>query len=264
MEDPTKPVAVSSEQLAAPTAEPSQQSQTVEPTVPVETATPEPKQEPKQKEDPDAVLRKVREQARHDLESEYGKRQSEAIRQVQERAAAERDTLLTQLGQFVPDDELAKARQTIQERGLREQLAYYQQKDAQDGAMRQLQGLAMRNLELVKKAGYDGFDKIPKDVLGTTAEDAATFPERFADHLATKYRDALADADKREKKAREEGERETEKRLGVPKMSGATPSGSGGSTLEGLQRQLRDAHARNDGAAIDRLGREIEEAVYRR
>jgi hypothetical protein len=232
-------------------------------TAPAATATPEPKQET-QKEDPDAILRKAREQVRHDLDSEYGKKHAEAIRLERERAAAERDALLTQLGQFVPDEELAKARQTIQEKGLREQLADYQQREAQNEQVRRWNAIVQRNVDLVKEAGLSGFDDVPKDVLGTTAEDAVTFPERFAKHTAKKLREAQADAEKREKKAREEAVRETEQALGVDKVSGATPSGGNPSSLEGLQRKLRDAHAKNDIAAIDRLGREIEEAVYRR
>jgi hypothetical protein len=256
MEDLTKPVATASEQGVAPVVTPpSEPSQTVESTAPVETAKPEPKPEPKQAEDPDAVLRRVREQARRELESEFGKRQSEAIRAEKARAAAEHEALLTELGQYAPDDAVAKARQTIQEKGLRERLAYYEQKAAEDAA-RQGEMEQVRNLEaMVQDAGLS-FKDLPKDVIG---DSPVGFTERFARFTAKKLRDALADADKREKKAREEAERETEKRLGVSRVSGSTPTGSSHTGLEELSEELASAAARGDKARVS----ELRDALYK-
>lgn len=264
MEDQTTPIAASSEQSAAPAATSSEQGQVqAESTTPATTAAPEPKEEPKQKEDPDTILRQVREQTRRELESEYGKKQSAAIREANERAVAEREALLTHLGQFAPDDEVAKARQTIQERGLRDQLAYYQQQDQQRAAMQQLGSVAQRNWELVKEAGLEGPADNPwkyvKDITGETPQDAFTFPERFARLAAKRLLEANKDADKREKKAREEAERETEMRLGVPRLSGTTPTGSGHTGLRALSDELASAAARGDKARVS----ELRDAIYK-
>jgi hypothetical protein len=257
MPDETMPTAASSEQ---PQAGPSEQGQVVaESAAPATTAVPEPKPE-KQVEDPDATLRRMREQTRKEVDSEYGKKHAEAIRIERERATAERDALLTQLGQFVPDDELAKYKQTIQVKSIEDENRYWRQKAAEQAEEEKLRGY-VRGLEaIVQDAGLT-FKDLPPEVVGETP---AGFPERFAKYTAKRLLEATKDADKREKKAREEAERETEKRLGVARVSGASPSGTGASTVEGIQKQLRDAHAKGDNAAIRRLGSELEEAVYRR
>ncbi len=256
MEDQTTPITASSEQPTVPAVVPSEPGQvTAESTIPATTAAPEPKQEPPKKEDPDAILRSVRDQARRELESEYGKKQSEAIRQVQERAVAERDALLTHLGQFIPDDELAKARQSIQAKSTEAELNYWRQKAADDAALQE-RATRVRGLEAIIQDAGMKWEDIPKDVVG---ESEVGFPERFARYTAKRLREALTDADKREKRAREEAERETEKRLGVSKMSGATPTGSGHTSLGDLSNELASAAARGDKARVS----ELRDAIYK-
>jgi hypothetical protein len=212
----------------------------------------------------EAARREATEKIRHDLESQFGKKISETQRQERERARQEREQLLTGLSTFVPDEELKRAREQYtlaeqraeQEAELANLKAYAAQKQAED----RLSLAAAEAQNLVQEAGYK-FEDLPKDVLGASPEG---FKERFATHVIKENAKLKKEMDAAVKKAAEDATRETERKLGVTKVSGSEPVGSGKSRLTDLREQLRAAHDRNDEKAIRELGNRIEEEVYRK
>lgn len=210
------------------------------------------------------AMEEARERARHEVASEYGKKLSETKRQAEERARLEREQLLSQLSDFVPDSQLAalreqhtariKAQQQAEEvEQVKARLAAYEQSQ-------QLAELARRATIRAEKAGYNVSD-LPPDVRG---DSPVGFEERFADFLTEEVAKLKKKVASETKKAAEEAARETERKLGVTQVAGSTPVGSGGGDLASLSKKLRDAHARNDGDAIRELEQAIEQEVYRR
>jgi hypothetical protein len=205
------------------------------------------------------VFEEAREKARHDIGSEYGKRLSEERRKSQEAARQEREQLLSQLSDFVPDAQLTSlreqytARQQAQQQyeegeQVKARLAVYEQSA-------QLQQLAQKATIRAEKAGYN-ISELPPDVRG---ESPVGFDERFSDFLAEEVAKLKKQAVKDVKKAAEEATRETERKLGVTVVSGGSPVSHGGDTVESLSKEIAAAASRGDKAKVA----ELRDALYK-
>ena len=261
MPDESTPTTPSSEQPASVSVketveEPSQQGQAAEATQPAaEIKAPEP--EPKV--DIEAIRREAAERVRHDLESQYGKQLSEARRLERERARQEREQMLANLSDFVPDEQLKRARDTFtlaeqqaeKEAELAQLKAYATRKQAEE----QQTVAALEAQRLVQEAGYR-FEDLPKDVLGVSPEG---FKERFAEHVIKENAKLKKEMEAAVRKATENAVRETERSLGVTRVTTASPIGSGSSSVNELTKQLADAASRGDKAKVS----ELRDAIYR-
>ena len=239
---------------------------------PVAESSPEPvgavsTQEKAPEVDLEAIRQKVyeeaREKARHEVQSEYGKRLSEQKRQAEEKVRQERERFLSSLSDFLPDTQLEAYRQQYAaDQQAQQQAQQTEQALAENAYYRrqaQEQDLIRKAGVLIEQAGYK-FEDLPADVRGDSVEG---FADRFLPFVAKELQKAKKETEKAVKKAADEATRETERKLGVTHVSGGAPVGSGKSDLATLQAKHRDAVDRNDRAKIAEYGRLIEEEVYR-
>jgi hypothetical protein len=261
MSEDSTPIAPSSEQLTAvAAAEPSEQGAKVEATQPAaEVKAPE----PESKVDVEAIRREAVAKVKHDLESQYGKQLSEATKRERERARQEREQLLTGLSDFVPDEQLKRTRDSFTSREAEAEkdakLAQLEAYAAQVQAKERQSAAEAVALAQVQEAGYKVED-LPRDVLGDSVDG---FEKRFSQYVIKENAKLKKDLDAAVKKATEDAIRDTERRLGVTRVTDASPVGGGAGELASLQAKHRDAVDRNDKAKIAEYGRLIEEEVYR-
>ncbi len=237
------------EDISTPASGLSEQGQKVASTATADTATPA----PEVKEDPNEVLKRLREQARRELDSEYGKRHAEAIRQERERAAFEREQMLDRLGQYVPDNELQAYKQNIQSQSVMAELQQLRTEKQYREAQTAFMERKAKYDQVIADAGLT-WDKLPPEVVGTSE---AGFSERLLEYTAPLVRQAREAGEKRAKAAAEAAERDTEKRLGVPIVGGAAPSGAGGSTPQELSKRIAAAYKAGNRTEAERLREEL-------
>lgn len=262
MVDEAKAPATSlSEQPAAPADAAGPSEQAVQAQQAPVTETPKPQQPPPPAEqDWEAKLREARERGRREALSELGKREAEARRLEREAARKAKEAIIQQVSAYVPEDQIAAVQQTIQHQDVLAELEQWRAWAAEQQRQEALRQQAARYMRMVEEAGLK-WDDIPAEVKGEGPD--PEFPERFALHVAKLVAKEKKEAEARERKAREEAAKETERQLGVTRVGGAAPTGAAASNLQSLVQKLREAHRRNDAAAIEELGRRIEEEVYR-
>jgi hypothetical protein len=205
------------------------------------------------------VYEEARAKTRHEMDSEYGKKLSETKRAVQEKARLDREQLLAQLSDFVPDSQLATLREQYTARQAQQQQAEeVEQVKAELSAYKQqteFQRLAAAAMVRAEKAGYN-VSELPPEVRG---DSPVGFNERFADFLTDEVAKLKKQVVKEAKKAAEDATRETERKLGVTTVSGSSPVGKGHSGMADLSEQLASAHSRGDKAKVA----ELRDAMYK-
>lgn len=201
----------------------------------------------------EAEMKKIRDQVRAELSSEFGKKLSEREAQTQQQyrqylaqAVREAETRLAQrFANFVPEEEMQgfiKARQETDNQMLLEEL----QALRQEKATRETYDQVYREL-------YDaGIDprSIPPEVWGASPEG---FQGRLAGHLAKEVKKAATEYEEklraREKALREEIEAE----MGLPKVHGASPSTRGKVAPKQLLDAINQAYLRGDFKRVQEL-----------
>lgn len=272
MPDENEPTSVVSEQAAPTSASPSEPTNVAEsspaPAAEVEktpeSTAPEVDLEAIRKQVAEEALKEARERARHEAESEFGKKASERERMIREEERLRQEQLLAEVADYVPDTQIAALRTRITEqqrqRALREQTERESAELQQWRQFAYIQQEAQKAEKVATEAGYSLSD-LPPDVRG---ESPIGFGERFNTFLVKEVAKLKKQTVTEVKKAAEQAARDTERKLGVTTVAGAAPVGNGGGDLASLRNKLRDAHARGDDAAIREIGQRIEEEAYRR
>ena len=210
------------------------------------------------------ALKEARERARHEAESEFGKKLSERERAIREEERIRQEQLLAEVADYVPDTQIAALRTRITEQQrLRTQVEQIEREKSELQQWRQfayIQQEAQKAERVATEAGYN-LSELPAEIRG---ESPIGFGERFNSFLVKEVAKLKKQTVSEVKKAAEQATRDTERKLGVTKVTGDAPSGDGGSDLASLRNKLRDAHARGDESAIREIGQRIEEEVYRR